>query len=275
MECPMSKVTVVGNGKGGVGKSLLACNIAVVLSLAKEKGPVRVLLIDGDVQASATMFSDMRAETIGPDLGYDCVSIRGPAIRNQMKSLVEKYDHVIVDCGGRDNPSLRAAVTVADRLIIPVPPRSVDEWALASMVDLVQEARSLINPNLKSHVLINMGDPQGNDNEAVKAAIEADYLTRPYDLDDPEAWTDPNISILDPVVVKRKPFADAFGAGLSIVEHRPVDQKAIDELLQVMRVVYTKDSKGRSNGHSIKSKNTPQAKASRRLGSGELHRRSA
>ena len=271
----MAKVTVVGNGKGGVGKSLIACNMAVVLSLAKDKGPIRVLLIDGDVQASATMFTDMRAETVGPDVGYDCVSIRGAAIRNQMRSLAEKYDHVIVDCGGRDNPSLRAAVTVADRLVIPVPPRSVDEWALAGMVELVQEARAVINPNLKSHVVINMADPQGVDNEAVKAAIETDYLTPPEDLDDPDAWIDPGVEIVSPVIVKRKPFADAFGAGLSIAEHRPADRKAIDELLQVMAVVYTQDTRGKADGHSIESENSPQNNTGRRPGSAAVHRRSA
>lgn len=236
----MSKITVVGNGKGGVGKSLIACNIAVVLSLAQTKPKSKVLLIDGDVQASTTMFADVRAENIGDEIGFDCVSIRGNAIRNQMRSLAAKYDHVIVDCGGRDNPSLRAAVTVADRLIIPVPPRSVDEWALASMVDMIQEAKQLINPSLKNYVLINMADPQGSDNDDVKAAIKADYLTPPDDLGDRDEWVDPNISVLGPVIVKRKSFADAFGAGLSIAEHRPADRKAIDELLAFMAVVYTK-----------------------------------
>ena len=247
------KVTVVGNGKGGVGKSLIACNLAVVLSQPTSRGKAKVLLIDGDVQSSASMFHDMRAETLGGETGYDCVSVRGPAIRNQMKSFREKYDHIIVDCGGRDNPSLRAAVTVADRLLMPIPPRSVDEWALAGMVDLVREAREMINPELQSFILVNMADPQGSDNEAVKAAIRDDYLTGAEDAQDVEAWTDPNIRILDPVIVNRKPFANAFGAGLSIVEYRPADKKAVDELLDVIDAVYTSDSQRHKNVYPLKS----------------------
>jgi chromosome partitioning protein len=144
-------------------------------------------------------------------------------------------------------------VTVADRLIIPVPPRSVDEWALSGMVDLVREAREMINPNLQGFILVNLADAQGSDNDAVKSAIRDDYLTGPEDAEEAEAWTDPNIRILDPVIINRKPFANAFGAGLSIVEYRPADRKAVDEFLDVIDAVYTPDSQRHKNVYPLNS----------------------
>lgn len=240
-------ITLIGSIKGGVGKSLLAANTAVVLALGRQQRSGDVLLIDGDVQASSTSFSDMRAETLGREIGYDCVSMRGPSIRTQMPSIKRKYKDIVIDCGGQDNPSLRAAMTVADKLLVPVPPRSVDEWALQKLIDMICEVTELVNPNLETLLLINMADPQGNDNEGVKEAIRADYLTDPDRL--PQ-----NTKIVDPVIVRRKAFSDAFGEGLSIIEHRPADRKGIDELLEVMAVVYTSDRKVIHNGYKTESK---------------------
>lgn len=238
--------TVFGNIKGGVGKSLLACNAAVVLGLGRRQRSGEVLLIDGDVQASSTAFTDVRAETMGGDIGYDCVSMRGTAIRSQMPSIERKYDDIVIDCGGQDNPSLRAAMTIADRLVVPLPPRSVDEWALEKLFTLIGEVTDLVNTKLQTMLLINMADPQGSDNEAVKSAIRADYFN------DADALP-PGTEIVDPVIVRRKAFPDAFADGRSIVEHRPADRKGIDELLSVMAVVYTNDRKGIDDGHTTES----------------------
>jgi hypothetical protein len=54
-------------------------------------------------------------------------------------SLVPKYDDIIIDVGGRDTGSLRAALTVADLVLVPVQPRSFDVWALDQVATLVME----------------------------------------------------------------------------------------------------------------------------------------
>lgn len=248
-----SMIVTIGNIKGGVGKSTLAANMAIVLAMARAEQGRDVLLVDGDGQSSATAFTNMRADTLDGYIGYTCVSLKGSAIRSQMAALRGKYADILVDCGGTDNPSLRAAMTVSDRLIIPVAPRSVDAWALEGMIELVREVRETINPALQSFILVNLADPQGHDNDAVKEIIAADYLTPPDDLTEAAGWSDTGVSILQPVIVRRKPFSDAFGRGLSIIEHRPRDPKAIEEFLAVMSVIYHRDAQGMYDDYSTKA----------------------
>ena len=48
------------------------------------------------------------------------------------------------------------------------------------------------------------------------------------------------------VVVRRKAFPNAFSAGLSVTEHAPRDQKAVDEILSVVNALY---AQGEVNGY--------------------------
>jgi cellulose biosynthesis protein BcsQ len=55
---------------------------------------------------------------------FTTVQLHGAAIRLQMRSLAERYDEIVIDVGGRDTGSLRAALTVADMILIPFQPRT-------------------------------------------------------------------------------------------------------------------------------------------------------
>src|SRR3954468_15237532 len=116
-------IYAIGNVKGGVGKTTLAVNIAIALSRKKRD----VLLIDGDEQGTALAFTDIRAAEKG-NPGYTAVALHGANIRTQVRQLAPKYADIVIDVGGRDTGSLRAALTVADVVLIPVKPRSFDLW---------------------------------------------------------------------------------------------------------------------------------------------------
>jgi len=143
-------ILTVGNIKDGVGKTVLAVNIAAMLA---QRGR-DVLLIDGDEQASAAMFAEVRAEA-GAKAAFTTIQLQGAAIRQQARQLRGKYGEIVIDVGGRDTGSLCAALTVADAVLIPFQPRSVDLWAGAQIAALVEEARE-VNEGLKAYALIAM-----------------------------------------------------------------------------------------------------------------------
>ena len=130
-------ILAVGNVKGGVGKTTLAVNLTIALTCSGRD----VLLIDGDEQATAIAFTELRTAQKKGKPGYTAVSLQGGAIRTQVRQLAAKYSDIVIDVGGRDTGSLRAALTVADVVLVPVQPRSFDLWGVDQTADLVKEAR--------------------------------------------------------------------------------------------------------------------------------------
>lgn len=209
-------ILVVGNTKGGVGKTTIAVNLAVLRGSAGQD----VLLVDGDEQGSASLFSQIRAENLG-QVGYTAVGLQGAAVRTQVRQLAPKYADVIIDVGGRDTGSLRAALTVADVLLVPVQPRSFDVWALEAVAALVEEARA-INPQLRALAFLNAVDPQGKDNaDAREAMAEVS-----------------GVEVLEAMVVRRKAFSNAAATGRAVTEIQPKDLKAIEEIRALSDIAF-------------------------------------
>jgi chromosome partitioning protein len=209
-------ILTVGNTKGGVGKSTLALNLAILRASSGRD----VLLIDGDEQRTALTFTDLRTDLLGSP-GYTAVGLLGAALRTQVRQLARKYADIVIDVGGRDTGSLRAALTVTDTLLIPVQPRSFDIWAVDTMAELVTEARE-INERLRAVVLVNFADAVGKDNvEAAEALKEVSA-----------------IEILDITIGRRKSFPNAAAAGRAVTEYTPKDAKAIEELTKLADLLY-------------------------------------
>lgn len=209
-------VLVTGGIKGGTGKTTLAVNLTILRSHSDRD----VLLVDADDQRNAADFTKLRAQEMG-DTGYTCVCLDGKAVRNQVQNLKDKYDDIIIDSGGRDTTSQRAALTIADILIAPFGPRSLDLWTLERVEELVEDARA-INPDLEAYSFINRADHQGSQNEETREV-----------LSDSE-----NIDLIDASLGDRKAFGVAFDYGRSIVEHKPRNNKAIREMHNLRDAIF-------------------------------------
>lgn len=209
-------IVAVGNVKGGVGKTTLAVNLAIALSHSGRD----VLLIDGDEQATAIAFTELRSEQKNGKPGYTVVSLHGATIRTQVRQLAPKYADIVIDVGGRDTGSLRAALTVADVVLVPVQPRSFDLWGVDQTAELIKEARE-INEDLRAISVINAADAQGKDNEAAAQALR--------EIE--------GIELAPGFIVRRKAFPNAAAAGLSVLEYD--DPKAIEEFSHLAQFVHT------------------------------------
>ena len=202
-------IITVGGTKGGGGKTTIAVNLAVMRAMSGKD----VLLIDADDQRTASSFTSLRNNNVTEGSRYTCVQLLGEEIVFHIDNLKEKYDDIIIDAGGRDTDSHRAGLGVADVAIIPFQPSSFDVWELGKASKVVIEMRRA-NPNLKAYTLINMADPRGSDNDEA-----AEYA------EDIEA-----IKFIPAPIVTRKAFRRAAAQGRGVVELRPEDKKAIDEI---------------------------------------------
>ena len=212
-------ILTVGNTKGGVGKTTLAVNIAIARALAGR----RVWLVDGDRQGTAQTAITIRADA-DHQPGIACSSYPdGPALRSQVQCQGSLYDDIIIDAGGRDSTALRAALVLSDVLLVPFQPRSYDVWALNDIAELIDDARS-VRDGLRAFAVLNCADPgeSSTDNSEAAAAVaqvpEFEYLPTP--------------------IRRRKSFANAAGQGLSVLEIKPADRKASDELNALLAVLF-------------------------------------
>lgn len=210
-------IVVVGGIKGGSGKTTVASNIAIIRSMNGKD----VLLVDADDQETATDFSTLRNESLEKGAGYTSIKLTGPSVRTETQRLASKYDDIIIDTGGRDTTSQRAALTVGDIILIPFVPRSFDVWTLERISQLVEEMREA-NPGLEAYTFLNRADPRGKDNDAAAEVLgETDALT-----------------FIDTPLGGRKAFSNAAAHGLSVVELKPSDPKAIEEIMKLNKYIF-------------------------------------
>lgn len=210
-------IITVGGTKGGGGKTTIATNLAVMRAISGSD----VLLIDADPQGTASTFTILRNGQAKDLARYTSVRLLGEEIISSYKSLKSKYQDIVIDAGGRETDSHRAALGIADVALIPFQPSSFDIWELGKAAKVVKEMRTM-NSGLKAYTLINLADPRGADNDAA-----AEYATEVEGL----------LFIPQPIV-NRKAFKRAAASGLAVTEVRPPDNKAIEEIQALYDFAY-------------------------------------
>jgi len=167
-----ARIIVVGNEKGGSGKSTVAMHVAIALL----KAGYRVATIDLDwQQKSFTNYIENRrtwAKRVTRDLaiplhfciGQDAAgdeALNNTALVDTVEGLAENYDFIVIDTPGHAGSMTRLAHSMADTLITPLNDSFVDFDLLGAvdpesfavsgvshyskMVDEVRQQRQLVD----------------------------------------------------------------------------------------------------------------------------------
>ena len=210
-------ILTIGNTKGGVGKTTIALNIAI----ARAMSGVNIWLVDGDIQQTSQLAISIRNDNQAEPV-IACSSFTdGKILRSQVKKQSVNFDDVIIDVGGKDTSTLRASMLISDVLLIPFQPRSFDVWAIDDIVALIKEVNEL-RDNLKCYAFLNNADVNSKDNEEAKELV-SNFV---------------DIKYIDTPICRRKSFANSLSQGLSILEYKPKDTKAINEFVKLYNLIY-------------------------------------
>ena len=190
-------ITMVGSLKGGSGKSTVTFNLAVWLTMADQ----RVLAVDLDPQATLTDVADVRREE-----GWQppVTVVR----RDQLPEIdLSDYDEVVMDVGTADMDSLKLAIRMADRIVVPVPPSQADIWSTQRFIRFIQAIAADEGQQPEILGFINRGDTHTAVRESDEAAAALVAL--------------PGIKFLKPRVAQRTVFRRSFSEGLAVFELDP------------------------------------------------------
>ncbi len=134
---------LIGGEKGGTGKTTVATNLSAIKAL---KG-YDILYVDTDAQGTGSYWCSIRdEESVKPRV--PSIQKFGANLKDDLLSLSNKYNEIIIDAGGRDSKELRSGMLVANIAIFPIRPSQFDLWTLKKLDDLSGDA-STFNPKLK------------------------------------------------------------------------------------------------------------------------------
>jgi len=206
-------ITVVGNLKGGSGKSTLAFNLGVWLAARN----VKVALFDLDPQRTLSDVVEVRTEE-----GYEPAMIvqnAGRDLPKRMRTAAE--GEVLVDVGTADMKALKTALTLADRILIPVPPSQADLWSTQRFLAQIGEAVGDKPPQIC--VFVNRADTH----VAIRESDETEEALKGL----------PNVTLLPQRLCQRTAFRRSFSEGLGVFELEP-SGKAAKELAGLAEWLY-------------------------------------
>ena len=207
-------LTVVGNLKGGTGKSTVAFNLAVWLA----HGKAGVSTFDLDPQATLTDVTQVRVED-----GYEPVF----DVFNDIEALkeiakTELTQPIIVDVSATNMPDLEVAISLADMVLIPVQPSQADIWSTQRFLKIIAKS---INPEKKTKVLgfINRADTH----HMVRETDEAEEALQMLQ----------NIEALNVRLYQRTAYRRSFSEGMGVFELDPMG-KASKEMKLLVSTLY-------------------------------------
>ncbi len=189
-------ITMIGSLKGGSGKSTVTFNLAIWLKQAGSD----VAVVDADPQATLSDVLMVRAEE-----GYQPMVPRLKSDVLRTPEALQPYEQVLIDVGTASMDSLKQAIAVADRILVPVPPSQADIWSTQRFLRFV--AANAGARELDVMGFINRADTHHAIRESDEAAAALISL--------------PGIRFLKPRLAQRTVYRRSFSEGLAVFEQQP------------------------------------------------------
>lgn len=191
-------IILIGNQKGGVGKSTIACNMSAMLATRGKD----VILVEADEQRTASSWVTER-KTYHPDSVKINLVQRLGDVDDALVDLNGRYEYVVVDVAGRDSRELGSALTVCHVVVVPFRASKPDLERLPHMMKTIKYAKRF-NPDLRVLAVINSAptNTQGVDVELAKLTVDQF----------------PGIDLLETTIYDRRIYRDAMADGLSVEE---------------------------------------------------------
>ncbi|PHN07789.1 ParA family protein [Flavilitoribacter nigricans] len=176
----MAKIIIVGNQKGGAGKSTVVSMVANALANAPYQH--KVLLVDADIQQSIIKrrLGDVRfIEGVTP---YEVVYKNIAQFQKDIKQLDQEYEYIIIDPPGKldvnlpaDQQEVTKFLLYADHLFIPFAPGN---YVVESTIDFlkvalqIKKVRKSKGADLEITGFINMFENRTLDDQFLVQEIE-------------------------------------------------------------------------------------------------------
>jgi chromosome partitioning protein len=230
----MGTVIAVANQKGGVAKTTTVHTLAAAL-VERDR---RVLIVDLDPQACLTYengldpdelpatihdvmlgrvgVSEVLVTVNGIDLVPSSIDLAGSEIHlltktgrefvlgRALKSIIDDYDYVFIDCAPSLGILTLNGLTAADHVLIPFQAETLSHRAVGQLLDTINDVRAYTNEDLTVlGAVATMFDRRTNLGKQVLAEIGETH----------------NIEVLPPPIPRSVKVAEAPGRGRSVLDH--------------------------------------------------------